>query len=226
MTAKSRLALFDVDGTLTPIRSIWQHLLEAKNRWSPQGADNLKRFVAGEIGYDEFCQLDAQLLAGVSYPELVSIAEDIPLSDGVPELFDGLRERGYRIALISTGLRVLTNTIEQRFPIDACIANDLSTEDGICTGGAILEVHESDKGCRARELIQKFGSEHTLAVGDGTADVPMFREADLAVAVGATSQAAAKAAHVRLPRLDATAILELADTALRDERSMHDSPDR
>ncbi|MEY9854233.1 phosphoserine phosphatase [Leifsonia sp. EB41] len=218
MSPENRLALFDVDGTLTPIRSVWQHLLEAKGRWTPEGADNLDRFVAGEIGYDEFCQLDAQLLAGVSYSELVGIAGGIPLHAGVPELFNGLRARGYRIALISTGLRVLTDIIVQRVPIDVCIANDLATHEGICTGIATLEVGESDKGSRAAELIQRFGSTHTLAIGDGTADAPMFEEADLAIAIGEGSQAAREAAHVHLPRLDASAILDLVDDAIRVER--------
>lgn len=218
MTPKNRLALLDVDGTLTPVRSIWQHLLEAKGRWTPEGENNLDRFVSGGIGYDEFCQLDAQLLAGVSYSELVGIAGDIPLHAGVPELIHGLRARGYRIALISTGLRVLTDTIVQRLPIDVCVANDLATSDGVCTGVATLEVGESDKGLRAAELIQTFESTHTLAVGDGTADVPMFEEADLSIAIGEGSHAAREAAHAHLPRLDAAAILALVDDAILVER--------
>ncbi len=219
MTADGRLALVDVDGTLTPVRSIWQHLLEAIGRWDPEGSRHLDHFLAGEIDYDEFCRRDALLFAGVPYASLQAIAGDVPLHPGSLDLLRGLRDRGFRVALVSTGLRVLTDRLERLATVDACVANDLEAIAGICSGRAVVEVHEHDKGKHAAHLIERFRSTFTIAVGDGSADVPMFERADLGIAVGEASLSAREAAHAVVPTWDADALLAMIDAATGDRWS-------
>ncbi|MFC4998286.1 HAD family hydrolase [Dactylosporangium cerinum] len=193
-----RLALLDVDGTLTTVRSIWQYLLEHHGRWAGEGERNLHRFQSGELTYQEFCDLDAQLLAGMSYAGLCEIAATVPLRPGVTELFERLREREYRIVLISTGLRVLTRRFEQEFRVDWCVANDLATVDGLCTGVALIEVDEHEKGPHAKLARERFGAAHVVAIGDSAGDLPMFGEADLSIAVGCATPAVLAAVDVHL----------------------------
>jgi len=78
-------------------------------RWDGQGEDNLARFLTGCISYEEFCRLDAALLAGQRYADLQKVARTVPLRAGAAALFDCLRRHDYHIALISTGLRILTS---------------------------------------------------------------------------------------------------------------------
>jgi phosphoserine phosphatase len=81
--AATRLALLDVDGTLTGCTSIWQYLLEDRGHWHGAGEDNLAAFMAGRISYEEFCELDVQLLAGESYAGLSRTAAGVPFRQGV-----------------------------------------------------------------------------------------------------------------------------------------------
>jgi len=211
-----RLALIDVDGTLTPVRSIWQHLLEQSGAWSGAGEANLAQYVAGEISYEQFCQLDALLFRGQRYEDLVAIAAAVPLVPGAAELVAGLQRSGFHVALVSTGLRVLTTPLAERLGADSSIANDLETAAGVCTGRAVVEIDEADKGIHARRLIDDHGGAFTVAIGDGTGDVPMFREADLAIAVGAASSTVAAAAHHHHRDPVLTDLLALIETAADD----------
>ena len=210
----SRLALLDVDGTLTPVRSVWQYLLERTDTWLGAGEENLSRYLEGAIGYEEFCQLDAALLRGVPYDELVAVAAEIPVNRGSVELVSGLRARGYEVALISTGLRVLTSTLCDRLGIGISIVNDLEVDGGHCTGRALVDIDESEKGIHARTLIERTGSSFTLAIGDGSGDLPMFREADLSIAVGDASPAVIAAADRYHPGFDLSGLLDVIDEAL------------
>lgn len=201
-----RLALIDVDGTLTNVRSVWQHLLEHTGCWAGAGEANLAAYLAGEISYEDFCHLDAELLRGEPYAALSEVAARIPLNPGIEELFADLRAKGYRVALVSTGLRVLTDHLERRFAVEHCVANDLAVEDGLCTGRAIVDIGETDKGVHARKAIERFGATHVVAIGDGTGDIPMFAEADLSIAIGPVSETVRAAADVHLPALDLAAV--------------------
>lgn len=203
-----RLALLDVDGTLTNVRSVWQHLLEHCGCWAGTGEANLAAYLAGEISYEEFCHLDAELLRGQPYAALSEVAARIPLNPGIDVLFGDLRAKGYHVALVSTGLRVLTDHLERRFGVEHCVANDLAVEDGLCTGRAVIDIGETDKGVHARKAIERFGATHVVAIGDGTGDVPMFAEADLAIAVGPVADVVRAAADVHLPSLDLAAVRE------------------
>jgi phosphoserine phosphatase len=207
--AATRLALLDVDGTLTGCTSIWQYLLEDRGHWHGAGEDNLAAFMAGRISYEEFCELDAQLLAGESYAGLSRTAAGVPFRQGVEALFCHLTASGYRIALISTGLRLLTNHVEERFPVDLCVANDLAVDGDRCTGTAIIEIGDNEKGEHAQRAIRSFGADYVVAIGDSAGDLPMFDVADLSIAVGLTSPAVAAAADFHIGDSDLSAVCGL-----------------
>src|SRR4051812_10736060 len=102
MTGQQRLVIFDVDGTLTRQRSIWQYLMEHTNCWTDQGEHNLTKFLRAEIDYVEFCRLDAQLLKGNRYHDLKRAAATVPKYDGLDQVFGYFAERHFKIALVST----------------------------------------------------------------------------------------------------------------------------
>jgi phosphoserine phosphatase len=205
----SKLVLLDVDGTLTTVTSIWQYLLEDRGHWRGAGEDNLARFMAGHVSYRDFCEFEAQLLAGESYADLGRTAAGVPFRQGMETLFRYLTSSGYRIALISTGLRLLTNHIERRFPVDLCVANDLAVEGDRCTGAAIIEIGHDEKGKHAERIISSFGAEFVVAIGDSVGDIPMFGVADLSIAVGLTSPDVTAVADFHIGDSDLSAVCSL-----------------
>lgn len=181
------LVIFDVDGTLTHAPPIWHVLLEQIGAWHGAGERNLARFLAGQIDYPTFCDLDAALLKGRRYQDLRRIAEALPVYAGLDAVFGHFAARGYRIGLISAGLKLLTDRFTSRYPVDFCRVNDLAQQDGVCTGRSIVAVGWHDKGAVAAGLIAHYQPDHVVAFGDSGGDVPVFRLADWGVAVNSTS---------------------------------------
>lgn len=203
----NRLAIFDVDGTLTRGPNIWQHLLEQTGRWHDEGEHHLTRFLAGEIDYAEFCRLDAGLLAGQRYDDLRTLAAAVPVMAGLDEVFGFFSERGFKLALLSSGLRVLTDVLAAEYPVDAIIANDLAQVDGLCTGAGIINVPWHGKATLTEALIRQFDAQMVIAFGDSSADVPVFERAAVGVAVNARDEGLLSLAHIHVRGDDLRACL-------------------
>lgn len=195
---RTKLAMLDVDGTLTHVKSIWQHLMENTGTWEGAGEQNLARFLDKEITYQEFCTLDARLFVGRSYREMQEIAQSVPMRKGADTLLSHLAEQGYRIALISSGLLLLTDYFTTRFEIADCVANDLEVKDGVCTGEAIVHIDDAEKGVFAQQLIARHQPDHVVAIGDSKGDLPMFALADLAIAIAPVDRLVAEATSVQV----------------------------
>ncbi|MEU7581336.1 HAD family phosphatase [Streptomyces sp. NPDC041068] len=192
-----KVALFDIDGTLTRHKSIWQFLMEETGVWDGPGRANLDAFLAGRIDYQEFCDLDAELFRGRAYAEVEKIAHEVPKWDGLDALFAALKARGYRVVLISTGLRLMASYFTRRYDIADVFANDLERSDGICTGRSLIDVGEHEKEKVVRDVLDRLAPDHVLALGDSSGDLPLFRAADLAVAVNPDERVAG-AVHASL----------------------------
>jgi phosphoserine phosphatase len=49
-----KLIAFDMDGTITEVRSSWEYLHRRPGIWNRQAEKYQERFLAGEISYEEF----------------------------------------------------------------------------------------------------------------------------------------------------------------------------
>ena len=64
--SRFRLAVFDVDGTLTRIESCWQFIHERLDTWEKGGKVNAQLYFSGKISYDDWARLDAVVALGNS----------------------------------------------------------------------------------------------------------------------------------------------------------------
>ena len=71
MTQDYRAVLFDLDGTLTPVRSVWRHLHETLGEWESTARKHQDAFEAGAISYEEFCAMDAAHWKGMPESRVV-----------------------------------------------------------------------------------------------------------------------------------------------------------
>ena len=69
------LAIFDVDGTLTTHRSVWQYIHEQLGLWEGKAERFQQAYRDGEINYGEFCRRDAELWRGLDESRLQELAE-------------------------------------------------------------------------------------------------------------------------------------------------------
>jgi len=179
-----KLALFDLDGTLTKERSAWEYIHRRLGVWDGYAEKYQEAFLRGEITYDRFCRLDAAIWKGMKISDLERILQDIPLYEGVEDLLQYLRSRGIKLGIISSGLTILSERMKKEFDFDYAVANELGVTDGLLTGEIKINVHYDQKGDWVRDAQGQFNArqEEILAIGDSTGDIDMFQMAGLSIA--------------------------------------------
>ena len=143
--SKFKLAVFDVDGTLTGVESCWRFIHEWLGTWEG-GRRNAGLYFSGEISYDDWAQMDAALWRGVSLEKIRGIIAEIRFINGIREVFEFLKGNGMKIVLLTAGLALLTERIAREFPVDCYVANELEVENGRLTGKVKVKVSLENKG--------------------------------------------------------------------------------
>lgn len=166
-----------MDGTLTPHISVWQFIHERLGLWAGKADRYWDLYRRGEIDYAEFCDRDASLWKGLPLARVRAIADELPYNPGVPEGLRSLRGLGLPVALLSTGLKLLTDRIRDEFDLQWSFSNDLVEVDGVLTGEARVLVQDGAKGETLQRLVGELGVEpgRIVAVGDSYNDVDVAR---------------------------------------------------
>jgi len=179
-----KLVVFDLDGTLTRERSIWEYIHIRLGKWYGFAEEYQKQFLAGKISYQEFCERDAEVWRGMKVEEMMEIIKTVPFHPGVDELISHLKQRGLKLSMVSSGLSLLTDWVNQRYGFDYSISNDLLCEDGGLTGKVKIRVHYDKKAEWVKRVLQQYdiGPEEAIAIGDSKGDIDMFRMVGFSVA--------------------------------------------
>lgn len=198
-----RIAVFDLDGTLTRRDTVLPFLATVVGWRAVAGALAADwRAVAGaaiaRFGRDEAkAGLVRATLTGVRHADLEAAGEryaDRVLSrsmrsDVVTRLLRHQR-RGDEVVVISAGLHVYVRPLAEHLGIDSVYATRLEVDaGGRCTGGL------DGPNIRAKEkvacLANYLGGDHATvwAYGDSGDDAHLLAEADVAVRVGRTALA-------------------------------------
>ncbi len=180
---RPRLVIFDVDGTLTKVRSSWQFLHERLGTWDI-GRVNAKRFHEGFISYEEWARLDSSLWRGISLGKVREIIATVPYVKGVHEVITMLRKNGIKVVLLSAGLSFLVERITSEVEVDYYISNELIAKDGALTGEVKVNVAIDRKAEALDSILRRFNVkvDECAAVGDDESMIPIFRAVALSVA--------------------------------------------
>ena len=172
MHRKIRMVVFDLDGTLTPVISLWRYLHDAFGTW-PLGEVAAQRYRRGEISYTEWAETDAKYWAGLQIKQVQDAIKQIPYQRGVREVFLALKEKGVKTAILSAGLSILADKIASELGADIAVANELELDDGVLTGGVNVKVAVDQKGGIIEEIARRFSIPiHQVAlVGDRANDL-------------------------------------------------------
>lgn len=181
---KFRLVIFDLDGTLTQERSIWEYIHKRLGKWYGFAEKYQNQFLAGKISYEEFCERDAQVWKGMRVDELLEIVKTVPFHPGVDELINYLKQKGLRLSMVSSGLSVLSDWVHQKFGFDYSVSNDLLHENGILSGKVKIQVYFDKKADWVKRILKQFGvkSEEVIAIGDSSGDMDMFQMVGFSIA--------------------------------------------
>lgn len=206
-TLRIEIVVFDMDGVLVDIGSSWQSVHKAFNVSSQ---DNLTRYLNREIDYPEFMRRDIRLWGKIHINVIKNILAKAPLMKGAKSTIVELRKAGYKTAIISAGISILAERIQQELKIDHIYANKIiANRSGILTGKGEEVVNLLNKIAVLRELASR---EHiTLlncaVIGDTIFDVTMFKAAGFSIAFNTNDKRVAEAASVVVEDKDLRKIL-------------------
>lgn len=193
-----KVVIFDLDGTLTAEKSIWEYIHKVLNTWYGHAENYQRQFLQGKISYHQFCELDARVWKGMRVEELRDIVRSVPFNPGMDELTSVLKELGLRLAVVSSGLSLLSEWVEEKYGFDYGVANRLLLEDDVVTGEVEIRVHYDRKAAWVRNISESFGTrrDEIIAIGDSVGDVEMFRMAGFSISFNSSSRELDQIAHV------------------------------
>lgn len=158
---RPRLVVFDLDGTLTPVDSLWRYLHDSFGTWDRAKVAE-QEYRRGEIAYKTWAERDARYWAGAPLTQMKSILEEIPYREGVREVFKELRMREVKTVILSAGLSILAEKAAKELGADLSIANELRTENGRLTGEVVVKVSVTGK----QEIIERLASQMGVPLQD------------------------------------------------------------
>ena len=187
------LVVFDNDGTLNSETSCWQYTHEGFGTYESVGKKLLEHHLEHRTPYDEYARANLVHWKGHAKEKFLKIIRSIPLRDGAVEVLHYLRERGYKIGVISSGFSFWRDLFRDDWGIEFdfyCTNEILFDANDICTGEIILNTTDNvpgkDKGAIFKREVEKLGIpfDRTVMVGDGWGDVAAMKLAARAYCVG------------------------------------------
>jgi len=177
-----KLVVFDVDGVLLEIESIWRYLHNYFGTWR-LAEKNMKLFFQGKITYREWAELDVKLWKGINIDKFYDAINKINIRKYAKELVNYLKEKGLEVVAISAGLDLVAYKLEN-IGINNFISNTLIFHRNICTGKIIVRVEYSNKDKVLRDACLRMGVSlnKVITIGDSEVDIPMFKIDGLSIA--------------------------------------------
>ena len=168
MLSKYDLVCFDMDGTLTRVRSTWKWIHECLGTSNEEG---YKAFINQEITEREFMRSDIgtwkKVKPDLCVKDLIGIFQKVPLINGIQETVASLQEAGMKCVIVSGGIDIAAKMIKNEFGFDDFISDALEIDDdGKLTGEGVDIVDLADKSPWVRKFIEKYNTtpERTVSV--------------------------------------------------------------
>lgn len=183
-----KLAAFDMDGTLIEGRLVFA----LADRFGL--SDKIREIQASGMAGHEQTKAIAALFVGLGKKDVESAIESIPFVKNCERTIGGLRDRGYKIGIISDSYTVAAGSVADRLQLDFVAANELQFENGRITGNVDMPLGWEKIGCFCkisvckRYHLEKFARnynipiENSLAVGDTRSDICMIQRAGVGIA--------------------------------------------
>lgn len=188
-SSPSNIAAFDMDGTLIQGRLVFA--LADRFDLSEKVRSIQSR---PQITGHEQTKAIAALFAGLTRKDLESAIESIPLTKNSERTIAVLKERDYRIGIISDSYTIAAGFVANRLNLDFVMANKLEVSNGRITGKVDMPLGWDKINCFCKISVCKryhleksahqFGVpiKNTLAVGDTRSDICMIQRAGVGVA--------------------------------------------
>lgn len=193
-----KLAVFDLDGTLTNHHSVWEYIHKALGTWKNRGEKHLEQWVNNEITYEQFAQRDAVEWQGLHIQRIRNIVDSIQITQGAGSRVKLVKDTGSMAIIISSGLDILADRVAGILDVDEYYTNRLMTDYvGRLTGEVRVRVQADKKDAVLLEVRDRRNIKESeiMTVGDTYTDIPLFKKSGLSFAVRNNDDISKEAKH-------------------------------
>jgi phosphoserine phosphatase len=180
---RKKLLLSDMDAT-----AIIGETLDELSSYTPHKAeiDNLTlQSVNGLMNFADTLVARMQLMRGLPVETLAKTWSTVQPMPGMKIAIATMRAHGAYTALVSGGFSYFTSRVRDLIGFDCDISNDLEIVDGRLTGRIPPPIVDPAGKVAALQRLSKergLALRETLAIGDGSNDIPMLQQAGLGIA--------------------------------------------
>ena len=178
-----KLVVFDMDSTL-----IQCEVIDELAKYAGVGEEVsqiTESVMNGEMDFKESFRKRVALLKGLDEEILAEVAKNLKLTEGAQQVIITLKKLGYKIGIISGGFDYFGKYLQNKLGLDYVFTNALEIKDGKITGNVTGEIIDGPKKAEILKTIttvENIGLQQTIAVGDGSNDLPMLSIAGLGIA--------------------------------------------
>ncbi len=191
---KYKLIIFDIDGTIVKHISSWRYIHEKLKLWDELACRYQEKFIAGKISYRKFCELDAAHWKGLPDKKFAEIFKKVPYTKNAKYCIKKLKEIGFKLTAVSTGLNYLACRIKEGLKFDYVVSNRLISRKGVLTGKVKINVGHGAKGKVLTKIIKKFSVKphEVISVGDSAGDIPLAKCSGYSIAFNSSDDSFSK----------------------------------
>lgn len=178
-----KLIVFDMDSTLIQCEVIDE--LAKHAGVGEEVARITESAMKGELDFKESFTRRVGLLKGLDESVLAEVAKTLELTEGAECVVTTLKKLGYKIGIISGGFDYFGKYLQSRLGLDYVFTNVLEIKEGKITGnvsGDIIDGPKKAEILKTIAIVENISLQQTIAVGDGSNDLPMISIAGLGVA--------------------------------------------
>ena len=180
---RKQLLVSDMDAT-----AIIGETLDELSTYTPHKAeiDNLTRqSVNGLMSFADTLVARVALMRGLGEDAFARTWDTIEPTPGMKTAIATMRANGAYTALVSGGFTYFTARVRDALGFDCDVANDLEFEGGKLTGRIpppLIDPQAKVDALRRLAKERGIAAQATLAIGDGSNDIPMLQDAGLGIA--------------------------------------------
>ena len=180
-----KLVVFDLDNVLINTETI-DEIAKIKGIENEISEITLKA-MQGKIPFETSIRGRVKKLEGITIDEIDEVMDNIPLSNGAQETARALKDKGYKIAIITGSFDVIALKVKEKINADYAFYNTLEVEDGKLSGVVSGPLVTQDKIDVLRQLVNDIGItlDECVTIGDGANDLEMIKNAKIGIAYNA-----------------------------------------
>lgn len=177
------LVVLDMDSTSITIECI-DEIAKLANV-GEQVAEITELAMQGKLDFAQSLISRVSKLKGIELPLLDSIANNLPLMEGMAELVKQFKNNNWKVAIASGGFTYFADNLKELLSLDDAVSNTLTIADGKLTGEVEGQIVDAQvKADTVKALAKKYNIDmsQTIAIGDGANDLKMMEMASLGIA--------------------------------------------